>query len=250
MKDSNHQKSHDIEQLMLRILNISMLLETVENMHREKGLMIPYDMETVTVTADGKETTMSDLHKERMRAQQDLKNKLLNHKTIPYVGAGDTDFITKVAASVLDDPDVLKERLWTDFDGRIGDMVKRYRDLSFFFVKEKPRQLVINRLKEALECYVYGFFQGCALLCRSTLETALKEKIEGNLGQSLIQKKTLGPLIDDAMRFGIISKDDYELANKIKSTGDGSAHDLKRVSPSEAFESLTKTKLLLNILYK
>lgn len=248
MKDINHQKSGDIEQLMLRIVNISMIIEAVENMLREKG-MIPYDLETVTATVDGKETTMSDLHKERMRAQRNLEDKLLDHKTIPYVGADYADFITKVAASVLHDPDVLEDRLRTDFDGGIDDMVKRYRDLSLFFVNEKPRQLVINRLKEALECYVYGFFQGCALLCRSTLETAIREKIEEKLGQRLNQKKTLGPLLDDAMRFGIISKNDYELANKIKSIGDESAHDLKRVSVSEAFESLTKTKLLLNILY-
>jgi hypothetical protein len=154
MKHNNHQKSGDIEQLMLRIVNISVIIETVENMLREKG-KIPYDLETITATVDGKESTMSDLHKERMRAQRELQNKLLDYKTIPYVGADYADFITKVAASVLDDPDVLEDRLRTDLDGRIDAMVKRYKDLSLFFVNEKPRRLVINRLREALECYVY-----------------------------------------------------------------------------------------------
>lgn len=248
MKNGIHQKSGDIEQLMLRIINISMIIETVENKLRERG-EIPYDLETV-ITVSGKETSMSNLHKERMQAQRELENKLLDHKTVPYVGVAYADFITKVAASILDDPNILEDRLRTDLDSKINDMLKRYRELSFFFVNEKPRPLVINRLKEALECYVYGFFQGCALLCRSTLETALKETIEKKLKYSLNQKKTLGSLIDDAMKLGIISNADYGLANKIKSTGDDSAHDLKRVSASEAFESLTKTKLLLNILYK
>ena len=192
---------------------------------------------------------MSDLHQERLQAQVDLKDKLLDHKTVPYVGAGNEDFILKVAASVLRDADELESRLRSDFDARIDDMTKRYRDLSLFFVNEKPRQLVVNRLREALDCYVYGFFQGCAILCRSTLETALREKMEK---QSLKpdRKKTLGPLLEDAMKFGIISNKDEELANKIKTIGDESVHDLRRCSSSEAFESLTKTKLLLNILYQ
>lgn len=250
MKNSNRETLDDIEGLLLRIVQISLVIDAVENILREKGMM-PYDLQKVTATdSDGKERTMSDLHEERLRVQLDLKDKLLDHKTVPYVGAANADFILKVAASVLRDPDVLESRLRSDFDGRIDDMVKRYRDLSLFFVNEKPRQLVINRLREALECYVYGFFQGCALLCRSTLETALKEKIEEKLGQRSSQRKTLGPLLDDAMRFGIISKSDHEVASKIKSIGDESAYDLRRVSSSEAFESLTKTKLLLNILYQ
>ena len=250
MKNSNRETLDDIEGLLLRIVQISSIIDAVENILRNKGMM-PYDLENITATdSDGKEKTMSDLHQERMRAQLDLREKLLDHKTSPYLGTDHKDFITKVADAVLNDPDVLENRLRSDFDAGSGDTVKRYRDLSLFFVNEKPRQLVINRLREALECYVYGFFQGCALLCRSTLETALREKFEEKLGQRSRQRKTLGPLLDDAMRFGIISKNDHEVANKIKSIGDESAHDLKRVSSSEALESLTKTKFLLRILYQ
>ncbi|MBI2821764.1 MAG: hypothetical protein HYX74_06020 [Acidobacteria bacterium] len=36
----------------------------------------------------------------------------------------------------------------------------------------------------------------------------------------------------------------------LRSIGDGAAHDLKRVSSSEAFEALAETKRLLNILYQ
>lgn len=249
MKESNPQTLGDIERLLLRIVQISVVIDAVENILREKGMM-PYDLEKVTTTdSDGKEKTMSDLHQEHLQAQLDLKNKLLDYKTVPYVGEGNVDFILKVAASVLRDSDVLESRLRSDFDARIDDTVKRYRDLSLFFVNEKPRKLVITRLREALECYVYGFFQGCALLCRSTLETAVREKMEKRRLNPK-KRKTLGPLLEDATKFGIISKKDEELANKIKSIGDESAHDFKRASSSEAFESLTKTKLLLNILYQ
>ena len=49
MKDTNYQKSGDIERLLLRIVQISLVIDAVENILREKG-MIPYDLEKVTAT--------------------------------------------------------------------------------------------------------------------------------------------------------------------------------------------------------
>jgi len=249
MKDINHTESDDIEQLILRIVNISLIIESIEKELKKQGVPA-YDLNELVTDVDGTEKSMGDLHKDRLRAQLDLKEKLLKHKTVPYVYCGDRNFIAKVAAAILDNTDLLEEHLRTEFDDRIDDMVKRYRELSLFFVKGKPRQLVINRLREATECYVYGLFQGCAILCRSTLETALREKYEQKLGCRPDDRKTLGPLLDDAIKCGIISEINSDLAYKIKSIGDEAAHDLRRCSSSEAFESLDKTKLLLNILYQ
>jgi hypothetical protein len=247
--NNKNQTTADIERLIVRIVNLSLDIDAVENLLREKGKM-PYDFEAILVTdSDGKQKTMRQFYDERSQAQLELQDKFLDHKTIPYVGADGADFILKIAASVLQDSDILEDRLQNDFDTRIEDMVKRYKDLSLFFVNEKPRQLVINRLREASDCYVSGFFQGCALLCRATLETALRQKLEEK-GVNPNTRKTLGLLVEDATRFGIISKKDAELANRIKSVGDESAHDLKRVCSSEALESLTKTKLLLSSLFQ
>lgn len=245
-------KNLNVVQLMVTIINISSKIEAVENLLKEKDKM-PYDLEGISVTTSDEndsEKTMGDLHRQRLGLQQELQDRLMTHKMEPYIGSDHEELITKIAASILDNPDILESQLRTEFDAKIDDMLKRYRELSFFFVKEKPRKLVINRLKEALECYVYGFFQGCAILCRSTLETALREKIKEKLGQAPSKRKTLGPLLDDAIKFGIISIKDYKLTNKVKSIGDESVHDSRRCSSSEAFESLTKTKLLLNILYQ
>ena len=245
-------KNRNVEQLMVAIINISLEIEAVENLLKEKDKM-PYDLEGITVSTSDEndsEKTMGDLHRQRLGLQQELQDRLMTHKMEPYIVSDHEEFITKIAASILDNPDVLESHLRTEFDAKIDDMLKRYRELSFFFVKEKPRKLVINRLKEALECYVYGFFQGCAILCRSSLETALREKIKEKLHRAPSKRKTLGPLLDDAMKFGIISIKDDKLANKVKSIGDESVHDSRRCSSSEAFESLTKTKLLLNILYQ
>jgi hypothetical protein len=252
MNEKEPKNLGDIERLTVQIVNISQIIESVEKMLKEKG-KIPYDLEGINVSTSNKsgtEKTMGDLHRERNRMQKELENKLVNHKTVPYVVSDHEEFITKMAASVLDNPYVLETRLRTEFDSKVGDMLKRYRELSLFFVKKKPCRLVVNRLKEALECYVYGFFQGCAILCRSTLETALREKIKEKLGKEPNKRKSLGPIIDDAMKLGILSRKDEELANNVKSIGDDSVHDSRRCSSSEAFESLTKTKLLLNIFYR
>lgn len=244
----------NVEQLILAMLNISLIIEKTENLLKEKGEM-PYDLEGITVTTSGEkgnEKTMGDLHIQRLEMQEQLLDRLMTHKIAPYIGTDHEDFITKVAVAMLDNTDILEDRLRTEFEEGIDNMIKRYKELNVFFVKQKPRRLVINRLTEALKCYVHGYFQGCAILCRSTLETALREKMKEKLGREPKKGKTLGPLLEDVMKLGIISKKgkNLELANKVKSIGNESAHDTRRCSSSEAFESLTNTKLLLNILYQ
>lgn len=242
----------NVEQLMLRIINISIEIEAVEKLLKENH-KIPYDLEEITVTTgdeNDRGKTVGDLHRERHRMQQLLQDRLITHKMEPYIGSDHEDLISKVAAAMLDNSDILEDRLNTEFESETDKMVKRYKELNVFFLKQKPRNLVVNRLREALECYVHGYFQGCAILCRSTLETALREKIKEKLGQEPRESKTLGPLLGDAMKFGIISRNDHDLAAKVKTIGDETAHDSRRCSPSEAFQSLNNTKLLLNILYQ
>jgi hypothetical protein len=242
----------NVEQLMLAIINISIEIETIEKLLKENH-NIPYDLDEIVVTNDDendKGKTMGDLHRQRIGMQQQLQDRLLTHKIEPYIGSDHEGLISKVAAAMLNSSDFLEDRLRTEFEDRIDKMVKRYKELNVFFVKQKPRNLVLNRLREALECYVHGYFQGCAVLCRSTLETALREKLKEKLGREPGISKTLGPLLDEAMKLGIISGDGVELGGKIKTIGDETAHEPKRCSPSEAFQSLSNTKLLLNILYE
>ena len=243
-------KNRNVEQLMVAIFNIFLKIEAVENLLKEKDKM-PYDLEGITVTTseeNDSEKTMGDLHRQRLGLQQELQDRLMTHKMEPYIGSDHEDFITKVAAAMLDNTDILEDRLRAEFEDKIDILVKRYKELNVFFVKQKPRKLVINRLKEALECYVHGYFQGCAILCRSALETAIKEKMKEKLGKE--PDKTLGKLLVDAKKLGIISKDDDLFADRVKAIGDDTVHDSSRCSSAEAHESLTKTKFLLNRLYQ
>ena len=243
-------KNRNVEQLMVAIFNIFLKIEAVEDLLKEKDKM-PYDLEGITVTTseeNDNEKTMGDLYRQRLGLQQELQDRLITHKVEPYIGSDHEDFITKVAAAILDNTDILKDRLRAEFEDEIDNLVKRYKELNVFFVKQKPRKLVINRLKEALECYVHGYFQGCAILCRSALETAIKEKMKEKLGKET--DKTLGKLLVDAKKLGIISEEDDGLANSVKTIGDDTVHDSNRCSSVEAYESLTKTKFLLNRLYR
>lgn len=241
----------NLEQLIVSIVNISIKIEAVEKMLKEKG-MIPYDPESITVATsdEGCEKSLGDLHREHLRLQMELRDKLLSHKMEPHISLSSDyeDFITKIAASLIDNTDVLENQLRNEFEDKIDNMVKRYKELGVFFVKRKPRGLVISRLKEALECYVDGYFQGCAILCRSAVETAIKQKFKEKLGKE--PNKTLGKLLADAKKFKIVPEEDIDLADKVKTIGDNSVHDSYRCSSTEAFEALTKTKVLLNRLYQ
>ena len=84
----------------------------------------------------------------------------------------------------------------------------------------------------------------------TTLETALKEMMKRKLRQEQSQRKTFGPLLNDAVKMGVISKGDSELAGKVKDSGDNSVHDYKRCSAAEALQSLNNTKRLLNTWYQ
>ena len=250
MIEQNDKKLGKIEKLIIRIVNKNRVIKSVENLLKEKGMFL-YGSEDITaVDMDGETKSIGDLHKELKRMQMELEEQLLNYKTVPYVGSDNAGFISKIAASILDDPDLLINRLQTEFDSSITDMVKRFKELSMFFLNEKPRRLVINRLREASECYVHGFFQGCAILCRSTLETAIWEKFEEKIGRNHRERKTLGPLLDYALKFGIISNEYKGIADKVKLVGDESGHDFKRCSASEALETLSNTKILLNTIYQ
>ena len=91
--------------------------------------------------------------------------------------------------------------LYNGFESKINDMVERYKNLNIFFLKDKPQELVLNRLKEAFECYVHGYFQGCAVLCRAVLETAIKEKLRPKVEK--IPKIPMGPLLKKALELKI-----------------------------------------------
>lgn len=232
-----------LEQIMFEAYKASRLIEFVMEKLRESGTML-FDPEEVSVN----DQSMGDLMRRRNKLFQKVENKLLDHKLHPVIDPGHRELIIRVAGELLHDTDTLENRLRKEFENNINDFVQRYKDLNIFFLNAKPRKLVLNRLKEAFECYVHGYFQGCAVLCRTVLETAIKEKLRPKVEK--IPKIPMGPLLKMALKLNIVSKDEYEKGLKVKTVGDNSIHSSTRCSAKEAFESLCNTKFLLSEIYE
>jgi len=219
------------------------LIEFVTEKLRERGITL-FDPEAISVN----EQSLGDLMRQRNKLFEKAENALLDHKLHPVINPGQEALIVKLAGELLNDSDVLENRLKSKFAIKINDMVERYKNLDLFFLKDKPRQLVLNRLEEASECYVQGYFQACAVLCRAVLETAVKEKLLTKVDK--IPKKTFGPLLKISLKLKILSNDEYEKCIKVKTAGDNSVHSFSRCSAKEAFESLCNTKSLLSEIYE
>jgi hypothetical protein len=198
--------------------------------------------------AKGDWQSLGDLLRERSEIQQQLRKKLLTHKVEPYIGSDERDFKTNLAASFSGDTDILKMRLRAEFEHRLEHVLKRYSKLGFLYLEERPSKLVVARLKEAIKCYIQGYFQSCAIMSRAVLETVIKEGLESK-GVKM-HRATLGELLEPARRLKILTDEEIRLAKDVKDIGDTAAHDSQRCTSHKAFEALNNTKVLLNKLFK
>jgi len=225
--------------------------EDVDKEQNIRGVQVQWKRRPIYIGSPedkGDLQSLGDLLRQRSEMQQELTKKLLTHKIEPFIGKDETNILTNLAASILDDTDILEERLRTQFDNNIDNMVKRYRELRFLIFEEKPPKLIINRLKEAIKCYIQGYYQSCAIMCRAVLETAIKERFKSKLTK--IEDATLGALLEPARKFKILTNEEIQLAERIKDIGNTAAHDFKKCTSEESYESLDKTKILLNKLYR
>jgi hypothetical protein len=193
--------------------------------------------------------SLEDLIRQAGEIIEEITKRLLAHKTKPFIGMEKIEgLILSAAASLLDGPYILEERLSAQFNKNLDGIVKRYSNLPLFFVEEKPSKLVLNRLKEAINCYVQGLYQSCAIMCRAVFETAIREKIKNETGT--VRDVTLGKLLSDARRFGVLTEEDYKTGLELKDIGDTAVHAPRRCSVEEAYKSLEITKNLLNKLHR
>lgn len=86
-------------------------------------------------------------------------------------------------------------------------------------------------LDEATRCYFYGLFTACAVMCRSVLEEAVKQKIPASMAK-LIQRRyrnapTLGNLLHEVnnnLQLTAIDPAFPAIANKVNDTGKKAVH--------------------------
>jgi hypothetical protein len=103
---------------------------------------------------------------------------------------------------------------------RIPKMVRRTLELSSLTIPADrlPKSSVHVFYEQAVRCYVFGLWQAAAVLARSTVETALRERVKGHPRDKLAQ------LIEMAVRQRALTGHAIEAASVVKSLGDCAVH--------------------------
>jgi hypothetical protein len=109
-------------------------------------------------------------------------------------------------------------------------------------------------LDEATRCYFFGLFTACAVMCRSVLEEAIKQKLPEQLSK-LVRSRyrnaaTLGNLLHEVnnnLQSTGIDADFPRVANQVNDTGKKAVH-LGLLSEDEARDCLQNARRALELL--
>ena len=111
-------------------------------------------------------------------------------------------------------------------------------------------------LDEATRCYFLGLFTACAVMCRSVLEEAIKQKLPSGLARQVNTRyrhaATLGNLLHEVnnnLRLTGIDGDFPALANKVNDTGKKAVHQ-GLLSEDEARDCLQNARRALQLLLR
>ncbi len=127
------------------------------------------------------------------------------------------------------------------------------------------RECVVNQassadadryLDEATRCYLFGLFTACAVMCRSLLEEAMREKLAPTLGR-LIRTRyrntaTLGNLLHEVnnnLQLTGIDSGFPRIANMVNDAGRKAVHQ-GAISEDDARECLQNTRAAIELLLR
>jgi hypothetical protein len=109
-------------------------------------------------------------------------------------------------------------------------------------------------LDEATRCYFYGLFTACAVMCRSVLEEAVKQKLPPQLARLVHSRyrntATLGNLLHEVnnnLQLTGIHPDFPRVANQVNDTGKRAVHN-GLLSEDEARQCLQSARQALQLL--
>lgn len=136
---------------------------------------------------------------------------------------------------------------------RIPGTVARWKKLTKTPVVLFPGEKVTEYMRQATTCYLYGLPSAAAVLCRTVLEFALKEKF-GQLGgiskliDKVDKKDYLEKLINFAANTKILSAELVGTAHDIREVGNKAIH-ASTCTEIEAFEAIKNTGEILTHIY-
>ena len=136
----------------------------------------------------------------------------------------------------------------------IEPAVARATQLGEVVVAAPSSEEADRYLDEATRCYFYGLFTACAVMCRSVLEEAIKQKLPAQLTR-LIRTRyrnaaTLGNLLHEVnnnLQMTGIDPDFPRVANQVNDTGKKAVHQ-GLLSEDEASACLQSARRALQLL--
>lgn len=145
--------------------------------------------------------------------------------------------------------DLAWQAIRSHFDAR-----DRVQQLVLLFSQHRPTERAAAYLDRTVRLYLWGFDAEVAILCRSTLEAALEERIDAEAMESCGFRArgkfgfTAQQYIDAAGSLGIFADGIDTIAHELRTVGNSAVHAAPGLQIN-AFELLFKLWLLLTRLF-
>jgi hypothetical protein len=197
-------------------------------------------------------------HDMRQGFIQHARQRLTSLTTLQYVGYGETTPAWQEIQRALDSQqnDLLRAAFSFELLELVEPAVQRATHLRECVVASPSSEEADRYLDEATRCYFFGLFTACAVMCRSVLEEAIKQKLPDSLTR-LVRSRyrntaTLGNLLHEVNNNLILTGIDADfpsVANKVNDVGRKAVHQ-GLLSEDEARACLQNAREALQILLR
>ena len=150
--------------------------------------------------------------------------------------------------------DLLRAAFALELLSMVEPAVARATGLRECVVAASSSEEADRYLDEATRCYFYGLFTACAVMCRSVLEEAIKQKLPDSMARQIRSRyrnaPTLGNLLHEVnnnLQLTGISPDFPRVANQVNDTGRRAVHQ-GLLSEEEASTCLQSARQALQLL--
>ncbi len=195
-------------------------------------------------------------HEMRQGFVQHARQRLTSLTRIQQAGAVTPDWQEIQRALDAQQNDLLRAAFALELLQLVEPAVARATQLRECVVAAPASEEADRYLDEATRCYFFGLFTACAVMCRSVLEEAIKQKLPAQLSK-LIRTRyrnaaTLGNLLHEVnnnLQLTGISPDFPRVANQVNDVGKKAVHQ-GLLSEDEASACLQSARLALQLLLR
>ena len=189
---------------------------------------------------------------------QHARQRLTQLTRLQQAGASSTTPAWKEIQRALDaqQNDLLRTAFALELLEMVEPAVQRATHLRECWVSAPCSDEADRYLDEATRCYFYGLFTACAVMCRSVLEEAVKQKLPQGLARQVKTRyrnaPTLGNLLHEVNNNLLLSGIDPDfprVANLVNDTGKKAVHQ-GLLSEDEARACLQNAREALELLLR